>query len=56
MDIVQIIRRLRMHGLALTMLTSKQARLYMASASKKKVIDLIDREDNKDWNKIESLT
>ena len=55
MDIVQIIRRLRMHGLALTMLTSKQARYYMASASRKKVIDLIDHEDNKHWNKIESL-
>ena len=56
MDIVQIIRRLRMHGLALTMLTNKQTRLYMAKASRKKVIDLIDHENNTHWNKIESLT
>ena len=47
-----------MHGLALTMLTSKQARHYIAKTSKKKPIELelIERRDNMHWHKTESLT
>ena len=44
-----------MHGMALTMLTSKELRQFIAITVKKKSIELIDHQGNNYWNKIESL-
>ena len=42
--------------MALTMLTSKECRHFIAVAIKKKAVEFIDHEGNSYWNKIESLS
>ena len=42
--------------MALTMLTSKEIRRFIAVAVKKKAVELIDHEGNSYWNKIESIS
>ena len=42
--------------MALTMLTSKEIRRFIAVTIKKKAVELIDHEGNSYWNKIESIS
>ena len=42
--------------MALTMLTSREIRRFIAVTAKKKAIELIDHKGNNYWNKIESIS
>ena len=45
-----------MHGLALTMLTQKESRHFIAKSVLRKPIDMLDYAGAHTWNKLESLT
>jgi len=56
LDMISFLRRIRMHGIALTVLLKKEDRLFISSFAKKKTVDDIDLTTRKHWNKIESLS
>ena len=56
LDLIQFIRRIRMHGAALTILLKGVDRAYLNTYAKKKNIDEIDLTPPKRWNQIESLS
>jgi hypothetical protein len=50
-------RRIRMHGFALTALLNKSGRRFVATRSKKKAVEIIDpSKKTKNWNKYENLS
>ncbi len=56
MDIIQFMRRIKMHGLTLSMLTGSTLRRFAGTTVKQKQIEQIDYTGAKSWNKLESLT
>jgi hypothetical protein len=56
LDLIQFIRRIRMHGAALTMLLKSGTKNYINMISRKKDIDTIDLSAPKTWNTVESLS
>lgn len=56
LDLIQFIRRIRMHGAALTILLKGVDRGYLYTYAKVKNIDEIDLTPPKRWNQIESLS
>ena len=57
MDIVQFIRRVRVHGLALTVLLNHKTRNFLARAVKQLplTVEKQDEKPLKNWNKLEHL-
>ena len=54
MDLIQFMRRIRMHGFALTVLLDKPFRMFTAKRSKRKALETISGPSkNKLWNKYE---
>lgn len=52
------LRRLRMHGMALSLSNNKEVKLFIANQSKNKPISTIQKEDSKTslWNLYEGLS
>jgi hypothetical protein len=57
MDLITFMRRIRMHGFALTVMLNKTYRIFTASRSKRKALESITiKTNNKNWNKYEDLS
>ena len=56
LDLVQFVRRIRMHGAALTMLLKNVDRGFIHKLSKKKNVEEVEECNSKGWNGIENLT
>ena len=56
MDIIQFMRKIKMHGRTLSMLAEKNVRRFVGTTVKQKNIEQIDYTGAKSWNKLESLT
>ena len=56
LDLIQFVRRIRMHGAALTTLTHQIDRSYITIFSKKKNIESVTLEPPQFWTKIEAMS
>jgi len=56
LDLVMFMRRIKMHGLGLTILLKSDNHAFLSSFSRKKNIETLTEGPRKHWNEIESLT
>lgn len=58
MDLVNFMRRMRMHGFALTVMLDKSSRMFIAERSKRKALESISGKNVKNtlWGKYEDLS
>jgi hypothetical protein len=56
MDLVSFFRRIRMHGIGLTMLLSRPIRTVASKVGKRKALESVaTKKGNMSWNRFESL-
>ena len=56
LDLIVFLRRIRQHGVALTMLLKNEDRAFIGSFAKSKSIETIGSGPRKYWNQVESLS